>query len=73
MQQNSPQPLDSREAEIIRLIIEGLTDEEIGARLGVDAPEVGRLVSAACEKAGAADRLGLIIHAIYYGYVPRPF
>jgi DNA-binding NarL/FixJ family response regulator len=59
--------------EVVTLIMRGLSDEEIGAELGVSPTEVGRLISAACEKAGASDRLGLIIYAIYHGYVPPPF
>ena len=69
---NRHRPLDGREVEAVALLLEGLRDEEIGARLGVGAPEVGRLFRSACEKAGAADRLGLVIHAIYYGYVAPP-
>ena len=67
-----PSPLTSREVEVISLFLEGLKDDEIGARLGFGAPGVERLISSACEKAGVSDRLGLIIHAIYHGYVPPP-
>jgi DNA-binding NarL/FixJ family response regulator len=71
--ENQAPPLDGREVEVIRLVVEGLKDEEIGPRLGISPPEAERLVSSVYDKLGASDRLELIILAFYHGIVPLPY
>jgi DNA-binding NarL/FixJ family response regulator len=73
MSKNEAPSLDSREVEVIRLIVEGLKDEEIGPRLGISPPEAERLVSSVYDKLGASDRLELTILAFYHGIVPAPY
>lgn len=58
--------LTERELEILRLIAEGLQDEEIAWRLGIQASTVESHVSRMREKLGAAHRAHLIALAYRY-------
>ena len=65
-------PLLKQELEVVALVVEGLKDEAISARLGIGLPEVRHIISSAQDKLNASDRLELVIHAIHYGAVARP-
>ena len=58
------------EVEVITLLVEGHKDEQIGARLGISIQEVRDIIESVYQLLGVSDRLGLIIHAFYYGIVP---
>lgn len=68
--ENRVQLID-RELDIIAMIVEGLSDDEISARLRLTPSEVSRLVSCLYAKLGVGDRLELIIHA-YYSGIAKP-
>lgn len=48
--------LSAREAEVLRLVTEGLTDRDIGAALGISPRTVGRHVGNILDKLGARNR-----------------
>jgi DNA-binding CsgD family transcriptional regulator len=48
--------LTGREAEVLELVADGLTNDEIARRLGVGRPTVVRLISSAQRKLGASSR-----------------
>lgn len=48
--------LTAREAEVLGLVAEGLTNDEIARRLGIGRPTVVRLVQTASAKLGARSR-----------------
>ena len=54
----NPYRLTSREAEVLRLVADGLSDREIGARLFISHRTVERHVSNLLSKLGAARRAG---------------
>ena len=59
----NPYRLTSREAEVLRLVAEGLSDREIGARLFISHRTVERHVSNLLSKLGAARRAELVATA----------
>jgi len=48
--------LTGREAEVLELVADGLTNGEIARRLGVGRPTVVRLIKSAQQKLGASSR-----------------
>ena len=63
----NPYRLTSREAEVLRLVAEGLTDREIGTRLFISHRTVERHVSNLLSKLGAARRAELVATALREG------
>lgn len=62
-------PLTPREAEVVKLIAEGLTSREIGETLTISEKTVERHRSNVLEKLGLRDRVGLTRYAIRRGLV----
>jgi DNA-binding NarL/FixJ family response regulator len=60
-------PLSSVEQEILRLVAQGLTNREIGARLRWSVGTVKKYLQRALEKLGAADRTQAAVEAIRRG------
>ena len=48
--------LTGREAEVLELVADGLTNDEIARRLGIGRPTVVRLIKSAQQKLGASSR-----------------
>lgn len=64
-----PEPLTPREREVLDLLVEGLSNKVIGARLGISDQTVKFHVAAICGKLGAANRTDAVRHAIRRGLV----
>jgi len=64
------QLLTSREAEIVRLLAEGLSNAEIAAELVVEISTVKSHLRRAMSKIGARDRLQTVIWAYRHGVAP---
>ncbi|MEC3997196.1 LuxR C-terminal-related transcriptional regulator [Actinacidiphila sp. DG2A-62] len=60
---------DSRDAAVLRLLANGLTDEQIGRRLGRSPRTVGRIVSDLMDRMGAASRFQMGALAAARGHV----
>ena len=65
----NPYRLTSREAEVLRLVADGLSDREIGTRLFISHRTVERHVSNLLSKLGAARRSELVATALREGLV----
>ncbi|MFT3889607.1 MAG: response regulator transcription factor [Arachnia sp.] len=65
----SADPLSDRELEVLRLLAESLTNEEIAARLVIAPATVKRHVASILAKTDATDRLGAVIWAIRRGLI----
>jgi ATP/maltotriose-dependent transcriptional regulator MalT len=65
----NPYRLTSREVEVLRLVADGLSDREIGARLFISHRTVERHVSNLLSKLGAARRSELVATALREGLV----
>lgn len=62
-------PLTDREAEVLRLLAEGLSTPEIAERLYVELTTVKYHLAGLLRKAGARDRLQAVLWGIRAGYV----
>ena len=62
-------PLTAREAQIVALIAEGLSNKEIGARLGIAEKTVRVHMTHILDKLGATDRTQLLIIAVQRGII----
>jgi len=65
----APPALTARERDVLRLIVEGLANKEIGVRLSIGEKTVKTHVSRVLEKLGAADRTQAAVQAIRSGMV----
>src|SRR5262249_14840451 len=65
--------LTPRELDIVRLIGEGLSNEEIAERLGISGKTVRNHLTIVFEKTGARDRLPLAIYATRRGLGKLPW
>ena len=63
----NPYRLTSREAEVLRLVADGLSDREIGSRLFISHRTVERHVSNLLSKLGSARRAELVATALREG------
>ncbi|WP_432976547.1 response regulator [Dactylosporangium sp. CA-233914] len=61
--------LTEREREVVRLVAQGLTNDEIGTRLGISAATARTHVSRSIVKVGARDRVQLVVYAYRWGLV----
>ncbi len=55
-QEGSVEGLDDMDAQMLKLVVEGLSNEEIADRLAVDSGEVARLLASTYAKIGASSR-----------------
>jgi len=62
-------PLTARESQIVELIAEGLSNKEIGARLGIAEKPVRVHMTHILDKMGATDRTQLLIIALQRGII----
>lgn len=62
-------PLTARETQIVSLIAEGLSNKEIGDRLGIAEKTVRVHMTHILDKMGAADRTQLLIIAVQRGMI----
>jgi DNA-binding CsgD family transcriptional regulator len=62
-----PSVLSAREREVVRLIAEGLTNREIGCRLGVKGITVNTFVSRIFSKLGVDNRAAAAVYAVRNG------
>jgi len=63
------EPLTPREIEVLALLVEGLSNKTIAARLGISDQTVKFHVAAICSKLGAANRTAAVRRAIRRGLV----
>ena len=66
---SGPEPLTPREIQVIELLVEGLSNKAIAARLGISDQTVKFHVAAICGKLGAANRTDAVRRAIRQGLV----
>lgn len=64
--------ISSREAEILALLADGLTGEQIAQRLVLSPETVRTHIRNAMEKLGARTRTGAVVKAIELGEIQRP-
>ena len=67
--ESDPDPLTPRELEVLNLLVEGLSNRAIAARLGISDQTVKFHVAAICGKLGAANRTDAVRRAIRRGIV----
>jgi DNA-binding NarL/FixJ family response regulator len=65
-------PLTNREMEILELIIEGLSNKEIAARLSISQQTVKNHVTSILSKLNLSDRTQAAIYALRHGWVRLP-
>ncbi len=65
-------PLTEREMEILQQIIEGLSNKEIGATLGISQQTVKNHVTSILAKLNRSDRTQAAIYALSHGWVRLP-
>ena len=63
------EPLTPREIEVVELLVEGLSNKAIAARLGISDQTVKFRVAAICGKLGAANRTDAVRRAVRRGLV----
>jgi DNA-binding NarL/FixJ family response regulator len=63
------EPLTPREREVLALLVDGLPNKAIAARLGIGDQTVKTHVAAICGKLGALNRTGAVRRAIRRGLV----
>ena len=63
------EPLTTRELDVLNLLVEGLSNKAIAARLGISDQTVKFHVAAICGKLGAANRTEAVRRAIRRGLV----
>jgi HD-GYP domain-containing protein (c-di-GMP phosphodiesterase class II) len=67
-----PANLTGREIEVLRLIVEGLTNRQIGERLFISPKTADHHVEHIYDKIGASTRVGATLFAIHHGLVDTP-
>jgi DNA-binding NarL/FixJ family response regulator len=62
--------LTSRELEVVRLVVEGASNQEIASRLGVSRRTAQAHVASALAKTGTTSRTALAVFALRHALVP---
>jgi DNA-binding NarL/FixJ family response regulator len=62
-------PLTAREADVLRLLADGLTHEAVGRRLTISAETARTHLRKACDRLGAATRTEAVARAIRLGLI----
>ncbi len=65
-------PVTPRQAEVLRLVAEGFTNQQVGAALGVSEQTVKGHLSAIFKRLDAVDRTTAVIRAQAVGAVALP-
>ena len=65
----SPASLTRRETDVLALLVGGLSDREIAARLGISPKTVEKHVGAVLRKTGTAGRTAAVVHALDRGWL----
>jgi DNA-binding NarL/FixJ family response regulator len=65
-------PLDQRELEVLRLVAEGLTNQQIGHRLGLSGNTVKAIVSSVMGRLGVRYRTQAVVYAVRAGWIRLP-
>jgi DNA-binding NarL/FixJ family response regulator len=63
-------PLSSREMEVLRLMVAGMSNKEIAYRLGISHQTVKNHVTAILNKLGVSDRTQATVYALRHGWIP---
>jgi DNA-binding NarL/FixJ family response regulator len=66
----APDPLSKREVEVVHLVVEGLSDEQIAGRLHISRGTAKTHVANARRKLGARSRTQLAAFALRHRIVP---
>ncbi|MCC2593301.1 response regulator transcription factor [Tessaracoccus sp. OS52] len=64
-----PAPLTVREEEVLKLVAQSLTNDQIARRLSIAPDTVKRHVAAVMNKTGTPDRLGAVMWAVRSGLI----
>jgi len=64
-----PASLTRRETDVLALLVGGLSDREIAARLGISPKTVEKHVGAVLRKTGTAGRTAAVVHALERGWL----
>jgi DNA-binding NarL/FixJ family response regulator len=62
----------SREKQVLRMLVEGRSNKDIGVPLGIEERTVKAHVSKLMRKAGVTNRIALSMHAIHHELVAAP-
>ena len=65
-------PLTEREKEVLKMLVAGLSNKEIGAPLGIVERTVKAHIARMMRKVGVQNRIALSVHAITHSLVSRP-
>ncbi|MGC2475931.1 MAG: response regulator transcription factor [Candidatus Sulfotelmatobacter sp.] len=68
----APAPLTDREKEVLKMLVAGLSNKEIGAPLGIVERTVKAHIARMMRKVGVQNRIALSVHAITHSLVSRP-
>jgi DNA-binding NarL/FixJ family response regulator len=63
------EPLTLRERQVLKLVADGCTNEEIGSRLNLGTQTVKNRVSLLMQKIGAKNRVQLAVYAVRSGLI----
>src|SRR2546426_344021 len=61
-----------REKQVLKMLVEGRSNKEIGAPLGIGERTVKAHVAKLMRKVGVENRVALTVHAITHSLVPPP-
>lgn len=70
VESGNPISLSPRELEAVRLVVEGLSNQQIAERLGVSSRTIHAHLSSAMNKTGTSTRTQLAVYALRTGLVP---
>lgn len=68
-----PWGLTSREKQVLKMLVEGRSNKEIGAPLGIEERTVKAHVAKMMRKVGVRNRIALTVHAISHSLVPAQY